>query len=435
MIEADRDTDGAGRGGHTGIDYAALFGAVPTPLSVLTPELVIVEANRAYLEITGRGREELIGQYLFDAFPQNPADPDADGMRNLRASLERVLTTRRTDTMVLQRYDIPLPGKADVYEERYWSPVNTPVLGPDGEVTLIINRVEDATAYVRDSLAAPGDPAGRKDPKKPPRPADGRIAEPELYTRARELYEHNERLRRAHAREHEVALTLQKAMLPTHMPLQRRNAAVRYRPAAGSLNVCGDWYDLINLSDDRFAVAVGDVVGRGLEAASVMGQLRSALSASMRVADGPAQALYGLDLYARSLDGALATTTVKVDIDTHTRTLTYSSAGHLPPMLCHPDKLVELLDQATDVPLAARSRPSHRPQAIASYLPGSVLILYTDGLVERRHESIDVGLKRLAESLARHSDRGPEEIADSLLEDLGMSSGTADDAALVVIRL
>ncbi|MEE1942687.1 SpoIIE family protein phosphatase [Streptomyces sp. TRM 70361] len=431
MIEADRDTGHIGRVGHIDIDYATLFRAVPTPLSVLTPELVIVEANQAYLEITGRGREELIGRYLFDAFPQNPADPDADGVRNLRASLERVLTTGRPDTMVLQRYDIPLPGRADVYEERYWSPVNTPVLGPDGEVVLVISRVEDATAYVRDSLSGTGDPAARGEPARPA----GGIAEPELYARARELYEHNERLRRAHAREHEVALTLQKAMLPTHMPLQRRNAAVRYRPAAESLNVCGDWYDLINLSDDRFAVAVGDVVGRGLEAASVMGQLRSALSASMRVADGPAQALYGLDLYARSLDGALATTTVKVDIDTHTRTLTYSSAGHLPPMLCHPGKQVELLDQATDVPLAARSRPSHRPQAIASYLPGSVLILYTDGLVERRHESIDVGLKRLAESLARHSDRGPEEIADSLLDDLGMNNGTADDAALVVIRL
>ncbi|WP_101256610.1 PP2C family protein-serine/threonine phosphatase [Streptomyces barkulensis] len=417
-----------------GIDYAALFDATPTPLSVLDRDFVFVEANQAYLEITGRTRGELIGRHLFDVFPVNPDDPDADGPRNLLTSFRRVMETGKPDTMVLQRYDIPRPGAEGGYEERYWSPVNTPLLGEDGSVLLIVNRVEDATAYVRDSLAHPtsltGAGAGTG-----LRAVGGKVAEAELYARARELYEHNERLRQAHAREHEVALTLQKAMLPTHMPLERRNAAVRYRPAQGSLNVCGDWYDMINLSEDRFAVAVGDVVGRGLEAASVMGQLRSALSAAMRVADGPAQALYGLDLYARSLDGALATTAVKLDIDTHTHTLTYSSAGHLPPMLCHPDGFTELLDQATDVPLAARSRPSHRPQAITTYVPGSTLILYTDGLVERREESIDVGLKRLSESLARHRDLGPEEIADNLLEDLGMNRGTADDAALVVIKL
>ncbi|HZG02166.1 MAG TPA: SpoIIE family protein phosphatase [Streptomyces sp.] len=421
MIEASRD-----------IDYAALFDAIPTPVAVLDPDLVIVAANHAYLEVTGRRREDLLGRYAFDAFPPNPADPQADGLRNLLASFRRVLETGKPDTMVLQRYDIAVPGKEGTYEERYWSPVNTPVLNPDGSVALIINRVEDATAYVRDSLASPSSLTGRGDEL---RAVGGKIAEAELYARARELYEHNERLRAAHAREHQVALTLQQAMLPTHMPLQHRNAAVRYRPAMGSLNVCGDWYDLINLSDDRFAVAVGDVVGRGLEAASVMGQLRSALSASMRVADGPAQALYGLDLYARSLDGALATTTVKIDIDTHTHTLTYSSAGHLPPMLCHPDKRVEYLDQATDVPLAARSRPSHRPQAVTTYDPGAVLILYTDGLVERREETIDTGLDRLSESLARHSDLGPEEIADNLLEDLGVNDGNPDDIALVVIRL
>ncbi|WP_308314835.1 SpoIIE family protein phosphatase [Streptomyces sp. CNQ085] len=414
------------------IDYAVLFGAVPTPLAVLNPDLVLVEANQAYLEITGRVRGELIGRHVFDAFPANPDDPNADGPGNLLASFRRVLETGKPDTMVLQRYDIPRPGPEGGYEERYWSPVNTPVLGEDGSVRLIIHRVEDATAYVRDSLARPTGLTGASTGLWAP---GGKIAESELYARARELYEHNERLRQAHAREHEVALTLQKAMLPTHMPLERRNAAVRYRPAQGSLNVCGDWYDMINLSEDRFAVAVGDVVGRGLEAASVMGQLRSALSAAMRVADGPAQALYGLDLYARSLDGALATTAVKLDIDTHTHTLTYSSAGHLPPMLCHPDGYTEMLDQATDVPLAARSRPSHRPQAITAYVPGSTLVLYTDGLVERREESIDVGLNRLSESLARHRGLGPEEIADNLLEDLGMNRGTADDAALVVIKL
>lgn len=97
-------------------------------------------------------------------------------------------------------------------------------------------------------------------------------------------------------RAREVALSLQEAMLPPRRPVGRHGAAVRYRPAVGALNVCGDWYDMVDLSGDRVAVAVGDVVGKGLSAAGVMGQLRSALSAAFRVVDGPARALEVLGL-------------------------------------------------------------------------------------------------------------------------------------------
>lgn len=115
-----------------------------------------------------------------------------------------------------------------------------------------------------------------------------------------------------------------------------------------ALNVCGDWYDLVDLPGDRIGVAVGDVVGHGLRAACVMGQLRSALSAASRVADGPAQALEVLGLYARSVPGAESTTAVNTLIDWDTRTVTYSSAGHPPPLLLHADARVEFLDRATD---------------------------------------------------------------------------------------
>src|SRR5687768_4120272 len=106
-----------------GMDYAALFAATPSPYLVLGPDLVIVEVNRAYLEATGRSRESLIGQYVFDAFPDNPGNPDADGVRNLSASLRRVLATRQPDTIALQRYDIPIMGRPGEFEERWWSPV------------------------------------------------------------------------------------------------------------------------------------------------------------------------------------------------------------------------------------------------------------------------------------------------------------------------
>ena len=223
-------------------------------------------------------------------------------------------------------------------------------------------------------------------------------------------------------------------MLPAPA-VRHHRAAVRYRPAVEGLNVCGDWYDLVDLPGDRIAVAVGDVVGCGLTAACVMGQLRSALSAACRVADGPAQALEALGLYARSVDGAESTTAILAVIDGHNRTIAYSSAGHLPPALLHPDGTVDFLDQATDPPLGARPELAPRPQAETTFTEGATLVLYTDGLIERRHEDIDTGLTRLADALTRHQGADPETFADALLADLTPPAGVTDDTALVVLRL
>lgn len=161
--------------------------------------------------------------------------------------------------------------------------------------------------------------------------SDVEARELELYARALELKRLNEELRQAHARERQVALTLQEAMLHSPYLARHRDTAVRYLPAAGSLNVCGDWYDVVDLPEDRFAVAVGDVVGHGLEAAAVMGMLRSALSAVVRAVERPARALDVLSLYARDVEGALATTVVQAVVDTRARRIMYSSAGHPPP--------------------------------------------------------------------------------------------------------
>lgn len=212
-------------------------------------------------------------------------------------------------------------------------------------------------------------------------------------------------------------------------------AAVRCLPAVGSANACGDWYELADLGDDRLAVAVGDVVGHGLGAAAVMGRLRSALSAAIQAVGRPAPALEVLGVCACSIEGSLATTVVQMVIDRRARTITYSCAGHLPPVLLQPGDLVVPLDEATDPPLGVRPRPGGRPQARVTYEPGATLVLYTDGLVERRGEDIDVGLHRLTDSLVRHGASAPEPLADALLGDLGVSGGAADDTALVVIRL
>jgi serine phosphatase RsbU (regulator of sigma subunit) len=200
--------------------------------------------------------------------------------------------------------------------------------------------------------------------------------------------------------------------------------------------VCGDWYELVDFADGRGAVAVGDVVGHGLAAACVMGQLRSALSAAIRAAKGPARALDVLGLYARGVPGAESTTAVQTVIDCAVRTITYSSAGHPPPALIGPDGgTVRFLDGATDPPLGARPEPEPRPEATIGFEEGATLVLYTDGLVERRSEDIDTGLDRLATVLARHARLAPEELADTLLRELSPRGGPTDDTALVVVRL
>ncbi|MEU9445904.1 SpoIIE family protein phosphatase [Streptomyces sp. NPDC048304] len=408
------------------IDYRALFAATPSPYLVLGPDLEILDVNAAYCRATGCVIEDLIGLYLFDAFPDNPADPHADGARNLNASLHRVLRSKEPDTMAVQKYDIPVPGRPGEFEERWWSPVNTPVLGPGGEVAWIILRVEDVTDFVLSNAAhtRPGQALSERE-----------AMEAELYARARELQIMNEQLRLAHARERKVAVTLQEAMMQSPDLAQHPNIAVRYLPAAKGLNVCGDWYDVVNLPDDTYGVAVGDVVGHGLEAAAAMGMLRSALSAAVRALCEPARAMEVLGLYARSVEGALATTAIKAVVSPRGRHITYSSAGHLPPVLVHPDGTFILLDQATDPPLGARPLHVPRPQAAVAYAPGDTLVLYTDGLVERRDEDIGAGLNRLTATLADHARLSPDHLADVLLSRLGVSSGGHDDIALVVVRL
>ncbi|MGW0764739.1 PP2C family protein-serine/threonine phosphatase [Streptomyces sp. NPDC002676] len=364
------------------VDYAAVFQALPGAVALVTPELIYADANPAFLRLRGLPREQVVGHFLPEDHPDKaPAEPL---LLRVLASLRRTAGTGERSIVALQRYDMEDPDQPGVWHERYFNLTNVPVFGPDGRVTLLLHRVEDVTDLIR-------------------------------------------------ARE--VALTLQEAMLPAPRPVGRHPAAVRYRPAAEALNVAGDWYDLVDLPGGRIAVAVGDVVGHGLPAAGVMGQLRSALTAASLVAEGPARALEALGLYARTVDGAENTTVATAFIDWETRTITYSSAGHPPPGLLQRDGSVEFLDRATDPPLAACPQHASRIQGVAAFGEGAVLVLYTDGLIERRREDIDTGLARLADSLARHRAEDPEALADAVLDDLLPPGGATDDTALVIVRL
>ena len=174
-------------------DFRALFESAPGLYLALTPDLTIAAVSEAYLRATMTRREEILGRRLFDIFPDNPDDPSATGVLNLKASLGRVLQNLAPDTMAVQKYDIRRPeSEGGGFEERYWSPLNSPVLGPDRAITYIIHRVEDVTDFVR--LKQRGVERDKLTDELRDR---AEKMETEVYLRAQEVQEANRQLRTA----------------------------------------------------------------------------------------------------------------------------------------------------------------------------------------------------------------------------------------------
>lgn len=229
----------------------------------------------------------------------------------------------------------------------------------------------------------------------------------------------------------ETSLTLQHAMLaPTELP---RGFAVRYEPAVEPLEIGGDWYDVLQLGDRRIGIIVGDCVGRGLSAAAVMGQLRSSARALLLTGAEPAKLLEELDSVAELIPDAFCTTVFLAILDTDSGDFCYSCAGHVPAVLAAPQSEPMLLSDARSVPLAVH-RNSSRPQASVVLPPGATLMLYTDGLVERRDTSIDDGIARVTDTVAGGMNLPVDAVADAVLSELAPPDGYDDDIAIVVYR-
>jgi signal transduction histidine kinase/CheY-like chemotaxis protein len=227
-----------------------------------------------------------------------------------------------------------------------------------------------------------------------------------------------------------VASALQQSILgPTEVP---DNVAVRYVPSVAPLEVGGDWYDVVHLPGGQLGLVVGDCVGQGLTAATIMGQLRSACRALLLELHSPSEVLSALDRFAERIPGAWCTTVFCAVVATTEGTLRYSCAGHVPGLVVHPDGQTEVLDGARCVPLAILTE-AHRPEAEILLGPASTLLLCTDGLFERRRESLDVGLARLRAVLTAAHPLSPEHLADHLLDRL-LADGHRDDVAIVLYR-
>jgi PAS domain S-box-containing protein len=228
-----------------------------------------------------------------------------------------------------------------------------------------------------------------------------------------------------------TALALQHAILgPANLPV---GFAARYQPATRPLEVGGDWYDVVAIDESRIAMVVGDCVGHGLSAATVMGQLRSACRALLLQRLSPADTLDGLDRFAAGLAGASCTTACCAIIDTTTGELTYSSAGHPPPILAHPDGTITMLEDGRTIPLGIEV-DRFRPTGRATVPAGATLLMYTDGLVERRGLTMDDGIGRVAALVSGGLGSALDELAACVLTAMQPQGGYHDDVAILAYR-
>jgi PAS domain S-box-containing protein len=235
-------------------------------------------------------------------------------------------------------------------------------------------------------------------------------------------------------RELATAEALQRSLLPDRLPvLQDADLATRYVPGGVGLKVGGDWYDAVPLRDGRVMLAIGDVVGHGVRAAASMGKLRNVLQYSALDGLAPGAVLQRLNAYFCALADADMATLLVAEYDPARQRIRYSNAGHPPALLRLPDGTIEALEGGRSMPLCASEQAQYR-EAERDLPAGSMLVLYTDGLIERRGESLDVGFSRLAQSLSSASEE-VEAVADNLLRDLLAGDAPADDVALMCVGM
>ena len=236
---------------------------------------------------------------------------------------------------------------------------------------------------------------------------------------------------RLYTREHTTAVTLQRSLLPQQVPrVAGLEVAYRYQPASQTAEVGGDWFDVIPLDTGQVALVVGDVTGHSILAAATMGQLRTTAAALARLGCPPEEIMGQLSGVVAEHGEETGATCLYAHYDPASRRCRLTSAGHPPPALRHPDGTAEFLDIPGGVMLGVN--PGRYPATDIDLPPGSVLALYTDGLIEHRGEDISTGMSRLVRTLAASPAQSLDQLCDSMLASLGARA--RDDIALLVAR-
>ena len=241
---------------------------------------------------------------------------------------------------------------------------------------------------------------------------------------------------RLYERERRIASELQRSLLPKRLPaVPGVELDARYLPGVNGTTVGGDWYDAIALPAGRVALAIGDVVGRGISAAATMGQMRSALRAILMQADHTGLMADRLNRFAHALGpDAVMTTVVLAIFEPATGILRYTNAGHPPPVLVAPDGAARFLADLPSPPMGVLASPRY-PEHSVVLEPGSTLALYTDGLVEEPSEVLDVGLERLLQAATGAGEDVTATCERLLAGGLRDSASRSDDVTLLALRM
>jgi PAS domain S-box-containing protein len=240
---------------------------------------------------------------------------------------------------------------------------------------------------------------------------------------------------RLYERERRIAQELQRSLLPRALPEVPGVAlAARYEPGGNGATVGGDWYDAIPLPGGRVVVAIGDVVGRGIEAAATMGQMRSAMRAIIMQGDDSGSMMERLNRFALGVGDCVLTTVVLAIFEPATGRLRYTNAGHPPPLLISAGGGATFLEDEPAPPLGVVETPRYRQRTLELEL-GSTLLLYTDGLVENPAEPLDAGLARLRETAdAAGAGADVDALCASVLGALSQTGSQSDDVTMIALH-
>ncbi|OLT53077.1 PP2C family protein-serine/threonine phosphatase [Cellulosimicrobium sp. CUA-896] len=409
-----------------------MFAALTAPKIVLSPELMILDANDAFLRTIDAPATAVVGRHYLDVFA--PREDVGPLVRQVAESFDRVLATGRLEMIGPQRYDMrDAEGR---WIERWWVMTNVPVLDPAGRVSVLVHRAEDVTDIVHARRRARDDApnGGTSSPDARPEAA----LDPSVLGHVLAVGSTVRRYADVLVRERRAALELQDSTLtpPPSPPGLRIDA--RYRPAVPEVHVGGDWYDAFVQRDGRTVALVGDVTGHDVSAAARMGHLRGVVRAVGWSTGGtPAQVLDEAERTAAGLGLDVTATAVAACLDPAgpdgTRAARLSRAGHPPPVLLSADGSARLLPARPDPPLGLGLGGDRHDTEVA-LSPGDTLLLYTDGLVERRDRRLRESVAALPDRVSALADVGPGHLLDALLTDL-VPDGAEDDVALLTVHV
>ncbi len=362
-----------------------LFENAPCGYLSTLPDGTIVRVNRTFETWTGLLREELVGVRRFQ--------------------------------------DLLSPG-GRIYHETHYAPLLR-MQGSVREIAVEIVRADGTRLSALINSVLESDEQGRPQ----------RVRTVVFDATDRRRYE--DELLRARREEQETAQLLSRSLLSGSLPAAPGlEVEVVYRPAVSGLEVGGDWYDAFWLDDgDTIGLVVGDVVGRGIAAAATMGQLRSAVRALASTGLGPGRLLDALDAFAERHGVGTMTTLIYAELGLGSRRLRYACAGHPPPLILGPGDDPSFAWEGRSTPLdVAPASPGARREAALALAPGSTVLLYTDGLIERRSESLTDGMDRLLAVAATHRDDTAARLTAALVRTLH-DPEHVDDVCLLAARL